>query len=97
MSTRFTASQNLQLTKAPKLDAMQLKANTPIEDRLEFTPISEGQHYVNVFVETEVNGNKLMRAFAIPVAVGDIKPQAKQKPKLDADGNPVVELPAEQH
>ena len=72
LTTRITVSDGLRLNKSPTFAATQLKAGAPLSDQIEVTPSKDGQHYINVFVETEVNGNKLMRAFAIPVPVGQL-------------------------
>ncbi len=96
MTVNVVGGEGVSVTKDASMAVSKLTATQVKEHKVGIGPIANGRHYINVFVETETGGQRLMRAFAIPVQVGDVQ-EALNKPAVqrDAEGNPIIELPAE--
>lgn len=71
-------------------------ARTPEKTTLSITPVMEGRFYVHVSGNGVVNGKNYTRVVTIPIQVGQGTRQLEQigEVRSDADGNPVVSLPA---
>ena len=97
-SITITADQNVQLSGNIKGGVLQVQKNNSgvMTQTIDVTTATEGLYYINVFVETENQGEKRSRAFAIPVQTGSSSKPSKHPTIVQQDGEPaVIELPAE--
>jgi hypothetical protein len=62
-------------------------------------PQREGRLYLNVSAEVETEGGTLLKSMAIPIQVGSAPRQQQTNGELkpDADGEPVISMPAEEN
>ena len=78
--------------------ALRVGASEPAIRQITVVPQREGRLYVNVTAEVETDAGTLLKAIAIPVQVGS--GPAEREPngtlKQDADGDPVISLPADE-
>ncbi len=96
MTVNVTGSDGVKVTKDASLSVAKMGASDIKEHKVGISPVANGRHYINVFVETVTGGQHMRRAFAIPVQVGaDQGTMTKPQVQTDAQGNPVIELPAE--
>lgn len=65
---------------------------------VEFTALEDGRHYINVVAETRRGGLARMRAFAVPVNVGDGQRRMRSpgQHKTTPVGESVISLPAQE-
>lgn len=94
----LTSDSNVQLRGDIKGGVLQVQKSHSgtMTQTIDVTAASEGLYYINVFVETEYNGEKRGRAFAIPVQTGGESKQKKHPNIVEQNGEPaVIELPAE--
>ena len=71
-------------------------ARTPERSTVSITPQREGRFYLRVVANVVVNGQSKSRTVTIPIQVGagTRELEAMGELKIDADGNPIVSLPA---
>jgi hypothetical protein len=71
-------------------------AHAPESTVVRFTPVAEGRFHINVNCNVMVNGQMMSRVVPIAIQVGQGTRQLEQIGELgqDADGNPIVSLPA---
>jgi len=78
------------------MSASSKPAHEPETRIVRFTPMAEGRYHVNVNCNVMVNGQMMSRVIPIAIQVGQGRRQLEQMGELgqDAEGNPIVSLPA---
>lgn len=78
--------------------ALRVGATEPAVRQVTVVPQREGRLYLNVTAEIETPDGAMIRSIAIPVQVGSGPAERQPNGTLteDADGNPVISLPADE-
>ena len=98
LEVNFSGDQNLAVEDAvATLTQTEVPAGRATEHTLIVTPQQSGVSYVNVFATTENEaGSRMVRTFAIPIQVGPAAAVEPEALKTDAEGQPIVSMPAEE-
>lgn len=74
-------------------------ANVPMTRTIRVTPLASGTLYLNVLLQAQVDGRLQSRAVTIPIRVGtESQPgEAAGTLSTDADGQPIISLPASEN
>lgn len=68
----------------------------PMSRTITVTPLAPGTLYLNVVLQADIGGRQQSRAVTIPIRVGADAPPSEPQGTLttDADGQPIISLPA---
>ncbi len=95
IEVRYSLSEGLTaVERLPTLLLEAQKAGTELRQTLVFSPLAEGQQYLNVFVTTQRGQQRMTRVAAFPVAVGNSKAKTAAAVQTAPGGERVVSMPA---
>ena len=97
LNVALSGSERMQVPAAiARFRMARTAAAAPMTRTITVTPLATGTLYLNVLLQAEIGGRQQSRAVTIPIRVGAEAPPSEPEgtPTTDAEGQPIISLPA---
>ena len=100
LNVALSGSERMQVPAAiARFRMARTASSTPMTRTITVTPLATGTTYLNVVLQADIGGRTQSRAVTIPIRVGAGSAQSDPSGTLstDADGQPIISLPADEN
>jgi len=99
LNVAMSGDERLQVPAAvARLRLANATAGEPARQTITVTPLTTGTHYLSVLLQAEIDGRLQSRSVTIPIRVDGASAAPAQGPvSTDAEGQPIISLPAREN